>query len=69
MPHIIKAIQSPVSYNMTYDTDTIKQNTRMVLWHKVVGDVLRCMTRDEAARRLWKKFQVRNKTVVACVTV
>ncbi|KAK7115654.1 hypothetical protein V1264_001485 [Littorina saxatilis] len=58
-PFITKAIQSPINYTRTYDSDTIVQNAKMVLWSERVDKVLKCMDRDEASRRLWRKYQIR----------
>ena len=59
MPFITKAIQSPINYTRTYDSDTIVQNAKMVLWSPRAKDVKKCMDLDEASRRLWKKYQIR----------
>ncbi|KAL8562682.1 hypothetical protein ACOMHN_011253 [Nucella lapillus] len=59
MPYIIKAIQSPVNYTSSYDSETIAQNAGMVLLQDRAENVQKCMDLDEASRRLWKKFQIR----------
>ena len=59
MPFITRAIQSPINYTRTYDSDTIVQNAKMVLWRDRPKPVQRCMSLDEASRRLWRKYQIR----------
>ena len=58
MPVILKAMQSPVVYNKSFDNATVMSNARMVLGGMRSG-VQRCMGLDEASRRLWKKWQIR----------
>ncbi|KAL8609997.1 hypothetical protein ACOMHN_029490 [Nucella lapillus] len=59
MPYITTAIQSPVPYSRTYDTDTIRQNANMVFLKSHKRRVQQCMDLDEASRRLWRKYQIR----------
>lgn len=59
MPFITAAIRSPLTYGRTYDSDTLRQNAKMVLWKDRRRAVQRCMDLDEASRRLWRKFQIR----------
>lgn len=59
MAFITKAIHSPITYGRTYDSDTIRQNAKMVLWKDRRLKVQRCMDLDEASRRLWRKYQIR----------
>nr|KAG5703109.1 hypothetical protein BaRGS_012171 [Batillaria attramentaria] len=58
MPFILKAIKSHINYTKDFDKLTIEGNAQMVFNHFISG-VLRCMTLEDASRRLWKKWQVR----------
>ena len=58
MPFILKAMQSPVDYNKSFDNVTIKNGAAMVLKGMRNG-IKQCMDLDEACRRLWKKWQMR----------
>ncbi|XP_070174221.1 carbohydrate sulfotransferase 10-like [Littorina saxatilis] len=58
MPFILKAIHSPVSYNQTFENDTI-ENSFAIPLRRMRSHVERCMSLDEACRRGWKKLQIR----------
>ena len=55
---ILKAMQSPVAYNKSFDNSTIKNGAAMILKGMRNG-IKQCMDLDEACRRLWKKWQIR----------
>jgi hypothetical protein len=58
MPYILNVSQVPVTLERDFPTATIKDNANWVLSAMRDG-VLKCMSLQEAMRRLWKKFQVR----------
>ena len=53
MPFILKAMQSPVAYNKSFDNVTIKNGAAMIL-QRMRNGIKQCMDLDEACRRLWK---------------
>ena len=59
MAFITRAMGSPLTYGRSYDSDTIRQNAKMVLWKDRRQAVQRCMDLDQASRRLWRKYQIR----------
>ena len=58
MPFILKAMQSPVAYNKSFDNVTIKNGAAMIL-NGMRNGIKQCMDLDEACRRVWKKWQIR----------
>ena len=58
LPFILKAMQSPVDYNKSYDNVIIKMSAASVL-NKMRNGIKQCMDLDEACRRVWKKWQIR----------
>ncbi|XP_070175159.1 carbohydrate sulfotransferase 13-like [Littorina saxatilis] len=58
MPFILKAIHSPVGYNRTYGNESLTNSFAMPL-RGMRARVKSCMSLDEAARRVWKKMQIR----------
>ena len=58
MPFILKAMQSPVANNKSFDNSTIKNGAAMIL-KRMRNGIKQCMDLDEACRRLWKKWQIR----------
>lgn len=58
MNYILNVSQVPARHITDYYLDTIRDNARWVLnW--MIQDILKCMSREEATRRLWKKLQIR----------
>ncbi|XP_025078190.1 carbohydrate sulfotransferase 13-like isoform X2 [Pomacea canaliculata] len=58
LPYLLKVMKSPVNYTKNFVNGTITNNSDMVLRGMRAG-VLKCMSLEEAGRRLWKKWHIR----------
>lgn len=58
MPYILNRIQYPLNITKRLENETLADNIRLV-WNAMESLFAGCLTKEEAFRRLWKKWQIR----------